>query len=53
MTAVAVWDKHPTADELLERRVTNGWKPTPSNRKDGDVVEGHAVCLINGQKHDR
>jgi hypothetical protein len=46
VTAVAVWDKHPNADELLERRIANGWKPTPSNRKDGDAVEGHAACMV-------
>jgi hypothetical protein len=46
VTAVAVWDKHPTADELLQRRVENGWKPTPSRLKDGDIVVGHGACLV-------
>jgi hypothetical protein len=46
VTAVAVWDKHPTADELLQRRIEMGWKPKPSQTKDGEKIEGHAACLI-------
>jgi hypothetical protein len=52
VTAVAVWDKYPTADELLEYRLSKGWKPTPSRLKDGDRVEGHAACVI-GQAETR
>ena len=47
MTAVAVWDKHPSADELLEYRLSKGWMPTPSPLKEGDKIEGHAACLID------
>ena len=47
MTAVAVWGKHPSADELLEYRLAKGWKPTLSRMKDGDRVEGHAACVID------
>ncbi|MDC0715749.1 hypothetical protein [Nannocystis bainbridge] len=45
MTAVAVWDHAPTADELLAARVAAGWRPTPTATRDGDVILGHAACL--------
>lgn len=45
ITSVSVWDHQPTADELLEKRVANGWLPTPSGLKDGNRVLGHAACL--------
>jgi hypothetical protein len=45
VTAVAVWDHEPTADELLDRRVARGWSPLPSATRDGSVVLGHAACL--------
>jgi hypothetical protein len=48
VTAVAVWNFQPDADELLEFRLENGWQPTPSSLKDGDKILGHAaVCAIN------
>jgi hypothetical protein len=40
-----VWDHVPSADEILQARVQDGWKPTPSSLKDGDRVLGHAACL--------
>jgi hypothetical protein len=46
LTAVAVWSSQPTADELLARRVADGWKPTPSKLREGPVVLGHAACLM-------
>jgi hypothetical protein len=46
LTAVAVWDHKPTADELLERRLKEGWTSTPSRMKDGPRVLGHAACAI-------
>jgi hypothetical protein len=46
VTAVAVWHHRPTADELLEARVAAGWRPTPTAMRDGDVVLGHAACLL-------
>jgi hypothetical protein len=46
VTAVAVWDQQPTADELLAKRIEEGWKPTPSPLKDGDQVLGHAACAV-------
>ncbi len=49
VTAVAVWDHAPTADELLTVRVNEGWRPIPSKLKGGDQVIGHAACLMNGK----
>ncbi|HEX8495222.1 MAG TPA: hypothetical protein VF658_20595 [Pyrinomonadaceae bacterium] len=46
MTAVAVWDHYPTADELLGARLESGWTPTPSALKDGDAVVGHACKVL-------
>lgn len=46
MTAVAVWDHRPSADALLAARVEAGWQPTPTATRDGDVIMGHAACLI-------
>lgn len=43
---VSVWYKKPSHNELLERRIDNGWKPTPSQFKDGIRVEGFASCLF-------
>jgi hypothetical protein len=45
VTAVAVWDHCPTADELLDARVARGWAPTPTGTRDGPVILGHAACL--------
>jgi hypothetical protein len=47
--AVAIWDHHPTADELLARRAERGWTPTPTATCEGDVVLGHAACLVAGK----
>ncbi|MGC8638981.1 MAG: hypothetical protein ACP5XB_03775 [Isosphaeraceae bacterium] len=47
MTAVAVWDHRPTADELLEARLQRGWSPTVTPTVDGDVILGHAACLAS------
>ncbi|HEY8563432.1 MAG TPA: hypothetical protein VIL74_23840 [Pyrinomonadaceae bacterium] len=46
MTAVAVFDFRPSADELLQLRLENGWRPTASSLKDGDRILGHAACTI-------
>ena len=45
VTAIAIWDHAPNADELLAVRVNEGWRPTPSKLKEGDRVIGHAACL--------
>jgi hypothetical protein len=47
ITAVAVWENKPNADEVLRFRLKNGWTPTPSLLKDGEKVLGHAGCVIN------
>jgi hypothetical protein len=46
VTAVAVWDHYPSADELLDARLRTGWTPTPSALKDGERVVGHAACAV-------
>ena len=45
LTAVAVWPGKPTADELLQRRVQFGWRPTLTPLQSGPAVLGHAACL--------
>jgi hypothetical protein len=40
-----VWDHRPTADELLEKRVQTGWRPTPTDLVGGPQVLGHACKL--------
>ena len=45
VTAIAIWDHAPTADELLTVRLNEGWQPTPSRLQDGDRVIGYAACL--------
>lgn len=45
MTAVAVWDHAPSADEVLAARVARGWAPTPTGTRDGPRILGHAACL--------
>jgi hypothetical protein len=44
VTAVAVWDHAPTADELLDARLASGWTPTATAMRDGDRILGHAAC---------
>jgi hypothetical protein len=46
VVAVAAWDRAPSADELLERRLAAGWTPTPTALREGDVILGHAACLV-------
>ncbi|HYV46612.1 MAG TPA: hypothetical protein VFA20_17220 [Myxococcaceae bacterium] len=41
-----MWDHRPTADELLSARLSSGWTPTPTSTVDGEVVMGHAACLV-------
>lgn len=47
VTAVAVWDHRPNADELLAARIAVGWRPTPSPLRKGERVLGHAACLLH------
>jgi hypothetical protein len=46
VTAVAVWDHLPTADELLDARFARGWEPTPTGTRDGPQILGHAACRL-------
>jgi hypothetical protein len=46
VTAVAVWDHRPSADELLQQRIAAGWQPTATALKDGEQILGHAACLV-------
>jgi hypothetical protein len=46
VTAVAVWDHRPTADELLDARVARGWRPVPTELKAGKTILGHAACRV-------
>ena len=46
VAAVAVWDHRPTDDELLAARLERGWSPTATPTVDGDVILGHAACLV-------
>jgi hypothetical protein len=46
LTAVAVWDHRPTADELLDARLRDGWTPTASGLKTGPAILGHAACRV-------
>jgi hypothetical protein len=46
VTAVAVWDHRPTADEILEARLNAGWTPRPTLLQAGDRVVGHAACAV-------
>jgi len=43
-----VWDHAPTADELLDARLANGWMPTPTSTKLGDLIYGHACTRFGG-----
>lgn len=46
ITAVVVWKHRPNADEILQFRLENGWKSTPSPLQDGDKILGNASCVL-------
>jgi hypothetical protein len=46
VTAVAVWDHAPTARELLDARLADGWRPTPTMLREGPRVLGYAACAL-------
>jgi hypothetical protein len=48
VTAVAVWDHAPSADELLDARIAKGWRPIATELKDGPRILGHA-CRLSGR----
>jgi hypothetical protein len=36
----------PGSDEILNKRLADGWQPTPSMLKEGDKILGHAACVV-------
>ena len=38
-----IWDDRPSADELLDRRLAEGWTLTPTRLQTGPEVLGHAA----------
>ncbi|MCI0464616.1 MAG: hypothetical protein L0Z62_47425 [Gemmataceae bacterium] len=46
LTAVAVWPTKPTPDQLLQRRLEDGWEPTATPLQSGPAFLGHAACLV-------
>jgi hypothetical protein len=53
VAAVAVWAHAPTARELLEARLADGWRSTPSALKEGERVLGYAACVVTGEHRRR
>jgi hypothetical protein len=47
VTAVAVWNHRPSADELLQQRLASGWQPTATVLQEGERILGHAACLVD------
>ena len=46
LTAVAVWPHKPSPDELLQRRLRDGWRPYLTRTQEGRQVLGHAACCV-------
>jgi hypothetical protein len=46
-----VWDRRPNHDELLNARLSAGWRPTASKLKGGDKVLGYAACAVSALPH--
>jgi hypothetical protein len=42
-----VWDHHPSAQELLDARLSEGWLPMESPVRSGGKILGHAACLLH------
>jgi hypothetical protein len=53
VTAVAVWNHRPTAQELLDARLAAGWRPTASALRQGERVTGYAACVFDGSSPHR
>jgi hypothetical protein len=47
VTAVAVWDHRPTARELLDQRLADGWRPTATGTRAGEKILGYAACVFD------
>jgi hypothetical protein len=43
LTAVAVWQRKPSADELLDWRLQHGWQAEATPLRDGPAILGHAA----------
>jgi hypothetical protein len=43
--SVTEWDHAPGPEELLARRVSKGWLPTPTPTQRGAVILGYAAVL--------
>jgi hypothetical protein len=41
--AVAIWNHRPSPQELLDRRLERGWRPTPTATVEGDIILGYAA----------
>jgi len=46
-----VWDHCPGDREILDRRLGEGWRPTASQLRDGDEVQGFAACVFDRTDH--
>ena len=44
--AVAIWDRQPSADDLLAARLARGWRPTATDTRDGPQILGHGACVV-------
>ncbi|MEW6732944.1 MAG: hypothetical protein AB1489_16580 [Acidobacteriota bacterium] len=44
--AVAIWNHAPSADELLTRRLAQGWLPQPTATRAGAQILGYAACRL-------
>ena len=49
MRTVSVWDRRPSAREILDKRLEKGWRPTASELQSGTVVEGYAACVYQAK----
>jgi hypothetical protein len=46
-----VWERKPTADQMLDARLERGWQPTVTATRDGDVFLGHAATRFGTPPH--
>ena len=47
VTGTTLWDHPPDASELLDFRLGDGWRPTPTATVTGPVVLGHARAMAD------
>ena len=53
VTAAAVWDRRPSAQDMLDARLARGWRPTATALKTGDQVLGYAACIVSAEHRHR